>query len=60
MLIHALFDARRRHAAGGWGFVLLGPLQPAVSRLPTVSGPLEQFTIASTGSAPNSRTAGTP
>ncbi|WP_225828404.1 STAS domain-containing protein [Streptomyces naphthomycinicus] len=51
MLLNALLMTRHRHAAAGRD-VLIGPLQPAVTRLLTVSGTLDQFTIASTGPAP--------
>ncbi|MFI9810393.1 STAS domain-containing protein [Streptomyces sp. NPDC052301] len=51
MLLNALLMARHRHAAAGRDLILLGPLQPAVTRLLTISGTLDQFTIASTGPA---------
>ncbi|MFI9804580.1 STAS domain-containing protein [Streptomyces sp. NPDC052301] len=60
MLLNPLLVARHRHAAAGRDFILLGPLQPAVTRLLTVSGTLEQFTIAGTGPAPISWTGGRP
>ncbi|MEV5357114.1 STAS domain-containing protein [Streptomyces sp. NPDC052693] len=45
MLLNALLEARRRHSATDRDFVLLGPLQPPVSRLLALSGTLEHFTI---------------
>lgn len=45
MLLNALLDARRRHDTHGRRFILLGPLQPAVSRLLDLSGTREHFTV---------------
>ncbi|MFE0510750.1 STAS domain-containing protein [Streptomyces sp. NPDC058964] len=45
MLLNALLKARRRHDTAGREFILLGPLHPSVSRLLTISGTLEHFTI---------------
>lgn len=47
MLLNALLSLRHRHEAAGRALVLLGPLQPAVDRLLSVSGTLEHFTITS-------------
>ncbi|CAK7279365.1 MULTISPECIES: STAS domain-containing protein [Streptomyces] len=44
-LLRSLLDARRRHQANGRVFVLLGPLQESVTRLLTISGTLEHFTL---------------
>ncbi|MGW4568210.1 STAS domain-containing protein [Streptomyces sp. NPDC004561] len=52
--LNALLDTRRRHEIGGRDLILLGPLQPAVRRLLTVSGTLEYFAIATTGPTPAS------
>ncbi|MEU8587506.1 STAS domain-containing protein [Streptomyces sp. NPDC048664] len=49
MLLNALIDARRRHEADGRTLVLLGPLQPALRRLLTISGMIDHFRIADTG-----------
>lgn len=54
MLLNALLGAHRLHQEQGRTFVLLGPLQPTVSRLLAVSGTLDHFTIASTGPTPGS------
>ncbi|WP_371557736.1 STAS domain-containing protein [Streptomyces longwoodensis] len=55
MLLNALLDARRRHADSDREFVLLGPLPPPVHRLLTVSGTLEHFAVADTGSGADPR-----
>ncbi|MEU3032319.1 STAS domain-containing protein [Streptomyces incarnatus] len=54
MLLYALLDARRRHAAAGRDLVLLGPLAPAVTRLLTLSGALVHFRVAGAGPSPTS------
>ncbi|MER5525877.1 anti-sigma factor antagonist [Streptomyces sp. NPDC002677] len=51
-LLNALLVATHRHAAAGRDLLLLGPLRPAVTRLLTVNGTLDRFTIASTGPRP--------
>ncbi|MFC9283324.1 STAS domain-containing protein [Streptomyces collinus] len=53
-LLNALLDTRRRHAVDGRELILLGPLQPAVTRLLTVTGTIDHFTIAGTGPSPSS------
>ncbi|MGV9994800.1 STAS domain-containing protein [Streptomyces sp. NPDC003374] len=45
MLLNALLEARRRHDADGRNLVLLGPLPPPVSRLLTLSGTADHFTV---------------
>ncbi|MFG2124392.1 STAS domain-containing protein [Streptomyces sp. NPDC048710] len=45
MLLNALLEARHQHDSAERQFVLLGPLHPSVSRLLTISGTLEHFTI---------------
>ncbi|CAM5277922.1 STAS domain-containing protein [Streptomyces xanthochromogenes] len=52
MLLGALLNARRRHEADGRDLILVGPLQPAVTRLLDVTGMRDYFTIADTGPAP--------
>ncbi|MER5861190.1 STAS domain-containing protein [Streptomyces sp. NPDC059688] len=49
MLLNALLDAHRRHRADGRDLILLGPLQPAVHRLLSLSGTYGHFKIAGTG-----------
>ncbi|MFF5025272.1 STAS domain-containing protein [Streptomyces collinus] len=53
-LLNTLLDTRRRHATDGRELVLLGPLQPAVTRLLTVTGTIAHFTVAGTGPSPSS------
>ncbi|MEG8275379.1 STAS domain-containing protein [Streptomyces sp. AHA2] len=50
MLLNALLDAQRRHAATDRTFVLLGPLNASVARLLEVTGTLEHFTIQNAAS----------
>lgn len=45
MLLNALLTARHRHLTDGRELVLLGPLQPPVSRLLEISGTLGHFTV---------------
>ncbi|MFC8588287.1 STAS domain-containing protein [Streptomyces sp. NPDC057217] len=54
MLLNALLDIRRRHAADGRELVLIGPLHSAVRRVLDISGTLEHFRIVSTGPSPAS------
>ncbi|SEN18041.1 anti-anti-sigma factor [Actinacidiphila rubida] len=54
MLLNALLAMHRHHEAMGRSLVLLGPLQPTVSRLLDVTGTSEYFRIASTGPSPHS------
>ncbi|MER5884893.1 STAS domain-containing protein [Streptomyces sp. NPDC001941] len=54
MLLNALLGALRRHEAAGRELILLGPLPPTVSRLLSLSGTLEHFTVADTGPSPTS------
>ena len=56
MLLNALLGARRRHLADGRDLVVLGPLQPAVHRLLTISGTLDHVHVVVTG---NGRVDGT-
>ncbi|MGW4560935.1 STAS domain-containing protein [Streptomyces sp. NPDC004561] len=59
MLLNALLEARRRHLADGRDLVLLGPLQPAVTRLLTISGTIDHFTIVDAGPGPGRADAAT-
>ncbi|MER7837091.1 STAS domain-containing protein [Streptomyces sp. NPDC096040] len=45
MLLNALIEARLRHRATGRELVLIGPLRPAISRLLTLTGAIDLFTI---------------
>ncbi|MFF4169535.1 STAS domain-containing protein [Streptomyces sp. NPDC001744] len=54
MLLNALLDARRRHAADGRELVLIGPLRSGVRLLLDISGTLDHFRIVSTGPSPAS------
>ncbi|SEE28778.1 anti-anti-sigma factor [Streptomyces sp. 2231.1] len=49
MLLNALLGARRRHLADGRDLVVLGPLQPAVRRLLTISGTIDHFHVVDAG-----------
>lgn len=49
MLLNALLDAHRRHRADGRDLILLGPLQPAITRLLSLSGTYGHIKIAGTG-----------
>ncbi|MCS0603025.1 STAS domain-containing protein [Streptomyces sp. LP11] len=44
-LLRSLLDAHQRHRATDRAFVLLGPLHESVTRLLTISGTYDHFTI---------------
>ena len=53
-LLNSLLATLRRHETSGRDLILLGPLPPAISRLLSLSGTLEHFTVAGTGPTPTS------